>query len=149
MAAIRPFHDDDEPAVVGVWHRSGQAAYTFLPTWQAFTLERAAAVFRDVIRAQCTIWVGVLDRQIVAYLAMKGSYIDRMYVDPSQWRRGWGSRLVVFAQGLSPAGLELHTHQENHAARRLYEKHGFKAVRFGVSPPPESAPDVEYQWRPD
>lgn len=24
----------------------------------------------------------------------------------------------------------------------------FVAVRFGTSPPPESAPDVEYHWRP-
>jgi ribosomal protein S18 acetylase RimI-like enzyme len=72
-----------------------------------------------------------------------------MYVDPSQWRKGWGTRLVVFAKSLSPSGLELHTHQENRAARRLYETHGFKAVRFGTSPPPESAPDVEYHWKPD
>ena len=28
----------DESAVVGVWHRSEIAAYTYLPTWQAFTL---------------------------------------------------------------------------------------------------------------
>jgi ribosomal protein S18 acetylase RimI-like enzyme len=56
--------------------------------------------------------------------------------------------LVVFAKSLSPNGLELHTHQANHAARRLYEKHGFKAVKFGTSPLPESAPDVEYHWRP-
>jgi ribosomal protein S18 acetylase RimI-like enzyme len=147
--SIRPFREDDEAAVVGVWHRSGLAAYTFLPTWQALTLDRAATIFRDVIRAHCAIWVGTLNQRVVAYLAMKGSYVDRMYVDPTQWRQGWGTRLVVFAKGLSPDGLELHTHQENHAARRLYEKHGFKAVRFGVSPPPESAPDVEYWWRPD
>jgi hypothetical protein len=31
----------------------------------------------------------------------------------------------------------------------LYERHGFKAVKFGTSPPPESAPNVEYHWRPD
>jgi len=80
---------------------------------------------------------------------MKGSYIDRMFVDPSQWRKGWGTRLVVFAKSLSPNGLELHTHQENRAARRLYERHDFRAVTFGTSPPPESAPDVEYHWRPD
>jgi hypothetical protein len=28
------------------------------------------------------------------------------------------------------------------------EHHGFKAVQFGISPSPESAPDVEYHWRP-
>jgi GNAT superfamily N-acetyltransferase len=147
--SIRPFQQGDEPAVVGVWYRSGQAAYTFLPTWQALTLEVAAKVFREVIRTQCDIWVGTVDEQVVAYLAMKGSYVDRMYVDPSEWRKGWGTRFVALAKNLSPDGLELHTHQENLAARALYEKHGFTAVKFGVSPPPECAPDVEYHWRPD
>jgi GNAT superfamily N-acetyltransferase len=131
-----------------VWHRSGRAAYTFLPAWQAFTLESAQVVFRDVIRPKCDIWVDVADRTVVAFLAMKSSYVDRMYVDPIEWRRGWGSRLVALALELSPGGLELHTHQQNHAARALYEKQEFVAVRFGVSPPPERAPDVEYHWRP-
>ena len=86
---------------------------------------------------------------MVAFLAMRSSYIDRLYVDPARQRRGWGTRLLEHARALSPRGLELHTHVENHVARALYEKHGFVAVRFGVSPPPESAPDVEYHWRPE
>jgi GNAT superfamily N-acetyltransferase len=146
--AIRPFEDRDEAAVIGVWHRSGLAAYTFLPTWQALTLERAGEIFRNVIRPHCDIWVGTCDEHVVAYLALRGSYVDRLFVEPSQWRKGWGTRLVDVAKTLSPSGLELHTHQENGAARQLYEKHGFRAVKFGVSPPPESAPDVEYHWRP-
>jgi GNAT superfamily N-acetyltransferase len=91
----------------------------------------------------------VHDERIVAFLAMKGSYIDRMYVDPLEWRKGWGTRLIGFAKILSPAGLELCTHQENHGARLFYEQHGFTAVRFGMSPAPERAPDVEYHWRPE
>jgi GNAT superfamily N-acetyltransferase len=144
---IRPYREEDESAVVAVWHRSGRAAYTYLLTWQAFTLEHAGEVFRDVIRANCDIWVGTLNEQIVAYLAMDGSSIERLYVDPAEWRQGWGTRFVQFAKTFCPDGLELFTHLENHAARALYEKHGFKAVRFGISPPPESAPDVEYHWR--
>jgi len=145
---IRKFHDTDEADVVGVWYRSGMAAYTCLPTWQAMTLEQARLVWTNIIRPKCTIWVGTLDEQIVAYLAMSGSYIDRLYADPAEWRKGWGTRFVNLAKQLSPQGLELHTHVENLAARALYERHGFKAVRFGTSPPPESAPDVEYHWRP-
>jgi ribosomal protein S18 acetylase RimI-like enzyme len=145
---IRPFRDEDEPAVAAVWHRSGRAAYPYLPTWQALTLEHAREVVRDVIRVECAIWVGTLDDDIVAYLAMNGSTLDRLYVDPSEWRRGWGTRFIALAKTLSPHGLELVTHQANIAARTLYEKHGFKAVAFGLSPPPESAPDVDYQWRP-
>jgi GNAT superfamily N-acetyltransferase len=145
---IRPFQDGDEPAVVEVWHRSGLARYTFLPTWQAFELAEARRVFREVIRPRCRIWVGTRDARVVAYVAMKGSYIDRMYVDPDEWRKGWGTRLLELAKQLSPGGLELHTHQQNAGARAFYERHGFTAVRFGTSPPPESAPDVEYHWRP-
>ena len=146
--AVRPFEDQDERAVIGVWHRSGRAAYGFLPTWQALTLERAGDIFRDVIRPRCLIWVGTRNEQVVAFLAMAGSYIDRMYVDPAEWRKGWGTRFVLLAKELHPEGLELHTHLQNHAARRLYEKYGFKAVKFGLSPAPENAPDVEYHWRP-
>ena len=146
---IRPFEDSDEADVVGVWHRSGRAAYAYLPGWQTFSLEHAGRVFRDVILARCKIWVATHDERVVAYLAMNDSYIDRLYVDPDAWRQGWGERLVAHAKGISPDGLELHTHQVNHAACRLYEKHGFRAVRFGTSPPPECAPDVEYHWRPD
>jgi ribosomal protein S18 acetylase RimI-like enzyme len=147
--AIREFEPADEAAVVGVWHRSGQASYTYIPTWQEFSLERAREVFAEFIIPRCAIWVGTVDGRIVAFLAMSNSYMDRLYVDPPEWRRGWGSRFVALAKQVSPAGLELHTHQENHAARALYERHGFRAVAFGLSPAPELIPDVEYQWRPD
>ena len=145
---VRPFQPADEADVVGVWHRSGLAAYTYLPTWQAMTLETAQYVFHNIIQPKCNIWVGTVDDRVVAYLALNGSYLDRLYVDPPEWHKGWGRRLVELAKELSPQGLELHTHQANQAARALYERHGFKAVQFGVSPPPESAPDVEYHWRP-
>jgi GNAT superfamily N-acetyltransferase len=111
-------------------------------------LEQAGKVFRETIRPRCTIWVGAYHEDIVGFLAMADSYIDRMYVDPAEWRNGWGTQFINFAKTLHPSGLQLHTHQENRAARQLYEKHGFRAVKFGLSPPPESAPDVEYHWRP-
>lgn len=145
---IRPYQDRDESEVIGVWHRSGLAAYPYLPTWQALTLETAAHVFRTIIRPSTAIWVGVQHEHVMAFLAMKGSYIDRLYVDPPEWHKGWGRRFIWLAKSLSPGGLELHTHQENYAARALYESEGFRAVKFGISPAPESAPDVEYHWRP-
>src|SRR6516165_2581760 len=85
---IRKFQPADEADVVAVWHRSGIAAYTFLPTWQAFTLEQARRVFDCIIRPNCEVWVGTLDERVVAYLAMKGTYIERLYVDPPNGARG-------------------------------------------------------------
>ena len=147
-ATIRPFGPTDEAATAEVWHRAGRAADPYLPTWQALDLDAARMVFRDVIMRDCRLWVGTRDGVVVAFLGMDGSYLDRLYVDPPQWRCGWGTRFVTFAKAVSPDGIELHTHQENHAARALYERQGFIAVEFGITPPPESAPDVKYRWRP-
>jgi GNAT superfamily N-acetyltransferase len=146
--SIRPYRETDKAEVVGVWHQSGLAAYPYLPTWQALTLETATWVFENVIRPKNDIWVGTLDETIVVYMAINGSFIDRLYVDPTEWRKGWGTRFIKLAKQLSPAGLECFTHQENYAARALYKRYGFVAVKYGISPPPESAPDVEYHWRP-
>jgi GNAT superfamily N-acetyltransferase len=108
---------------------------------------KAAEVFREVILPRCDLWVATEKEWVAAFLAMRGSSIDRMYVAPERWNEGWGGLLMAFAKQRSPEGLELHTHRQNTAACRFYEKHGFRAVRFGISPPPENAPDVEYWWR--
>ena len=149
MGDIRPYESADESSVVEVWYRTGLAEYTYLPLFQALTLEEAHQVFQQGILSSCDLWVGTQDTRVVAYLAMKGSYIDRLYVNPSEQGKGWGRRFIKHAKALCPNGLELHTHQENQRACRFYEQHGFIAVKFGVSPPPESVPDVEYYWRPD
>jgi GNAT superfamily N-acetyltransferase len=145
---IRPFQNSDQTAVIDVWYRSGKVAYSFLPTWQELTPERAGEIFNESIRPRCDIWVVTIRDEVVGFLAMKGSYVGWLYIHPREWRTGLGTRLIVFAKTLSPNGLELHTHQENRAARAFYEKHDFRAVKFGISPPPENAPDVEYHWRP-
>jgi GNAT superfamily N-acetyltransferase len=145
---IRAFNPAEAAEVTQIWHRSGRARFTYLPTWQTFTLEEARRVFDTVIQPRCVIWVAADSERIVAFLAMKDRYIDRLCVDPPEWRKGWGTELIKFAKQLCPSGLELHTHQANVGARALYERHGFHAVKFGLSPGPESAPDVEYHWRP-
>ena len=146
---IRAFTDADTEAVVHVWHRAGRAEYTYLPTWQIFSEAEARSVFSSQIASKDELWVGVEGHGITCYLAMFGSYIDRLYVHPAHQRCGCGTALVDHAKSLCPSGLELHTHQQNLGARALYGKLGFTAIRFGTSPAPESAPDVEYHWRPD
>lgn len=148
MARIRPYCDEDLESAVGLWHRAKRAAYPYLPLEQGRTLDDDRTFFRSAILARCRVWVCEEGDDPRAFLAMDGSYLDRLYVAPAHQRRGLGSSLLAEAFLLSPMGIELHTHQENHAARTFYERHGFRAFSFGVSPPPESAPDVEYRWRP-
>ena len=44
---IRAYRGEDENAVVGVWHRAGLDAYTYLPTWQALSLEQARKTIEE------------------------------------------------------------------------------------------------------
>lgn len=146
---IRTMAAAETDAVADLWYRTGRAAYWYLPNWQALTLDVARQVFRKHIAGRSAVFVAEnADGGIVGYLALDGSYVDRLYVDPAHQGHGVGTALLEHARRLSPQGLELHTHQQNIAARAFYERHGFVAVRFGTSPPPESAPDVEYHWRP-
>ena len=135
-------------AVIELWHQTRKATHTFIEMEQRLTLEDSHRYFAAQIAPHCALWVTCERDAPVGFLALRGSTLDRMYVQPSAQRRGVGTALLAKARELSPNGLELHTHQRNRAARAFYEKHGFAAVRFGTSPPPESEPDVEYHWRP-
>ncbi len=143
---IRAFEHRDTAATANVWHRSGLQAYDYLPAFQRLDQASALEVFESVIVRNCDIWVYEINSNVLGFLAMQDAYIDRLYVDPTAQQTGIGTALLSHAKALCPQGLTLHTHEQNHGARRFYEKFGFVVVKFGVSPPPESVPDVEYRW---
>lgn len=145
---IRPMTEPETATVAAVWYRAGREAYPYLPGWRSMTRELALQVFRNHIAAHCQIFVIEHEGAIGGYLALKGSYVDRLYIDPSCQGKGLGTALMEHVRQQRPDGLELHTHQQNTAACAFYERLGFVAVRYGTSPPPENAPDVEYHWRP-
>jgi ribosomal protein S18 acetylase RimI-like enzyme len=147
-AAIIPARSCDLDALAQVWFRSARAAHPYLPQLQALTAETAQEVFRDHIAPGLELWVAREAGTPVGFVGLQGGLLDRLYVDPPAQRRGWGGRLLNLARARRPEGLRLFTHQQNAAARGFYEQHGFVIVRFGVSPPPESVPDVEYAWSP-
>jgi ribosomal protein S18 acetylase RimI-like enzyme len=92
------------------------------------------------------IWVTELNAKPVAFMAIAGDFIDQLYVDPDYQRQGFGKGLLEYAKSFSPEHLWLYTLQINTNARAFYERNGFRPVKFGISPPPESEPDVEYHW---
>ena len=145
---VRAYAEADRDAVVALWNETKRDTYDFIPIEQSRTVDEDRGFFCEHIEPRCALWVAGDDAEITGFLALVGSYVDRLYVRPAAQRRGVGAVLIAHAKSLSPAGLELHTHQRNGKARAFYEKHGFTAFRFGVSPPPESEPDVEYWWRP-
>jgi len=144
---IRPLAADDIDAVVRVWNTTKRDTYDFIPQEQHRRVADDDAFFREHILPRCAIWIAIENGDVLGFLAIAVHYVDRLYVRPDAQRRGVGAALLAKAIEVSPGGIELHTHQRNRKARAFYEKQGLTAVRFGVSPPPESEPDVEYHWR--
>lgn len=156
-------------AVLALWIATKRDAYPYLPLEQQYSEAENRAFLRDHIATRCALFVAVeqgerergegppgegeekeraSEAEIRGFLAIEGSYVDRLYVHPAAQRRGIGAALLADTKQRHPDGLSLHTHQKNTQARAFYEKHGFTVFRFGISPPPESEPDVEYRWRP-
>ncbi len=145
IPTLRRYRPEDFDALVLLWHETMEDAYPYL---ELHTLTQDVGYFAENIVPTHDVWVAEIAGRLAGFLAIRESYIDRLYIHPRNQRCGIGTALLQRAQQLRPDGLELCTHQKNTPACEFYEKHEFTAVRFGLSPPPESEPDVEYHWRP-
>ncbi len=143
---IRPMRAEELGEVVALWTRSKRRALAWLAAEMAHTPEDDLAYFAGTIRVRCAVWVAARGGRPVALMALEGDHVDQLFVDPEEQGRGAGSALLAHAKRLHPGGLSLFTHVRNARARAFYEARGFRAVAFGVSPPPESEPDVRYAW---
>ena len=145
---IRRYGPDDFDPVNDLWRRARVRAYGDFQTRKGHTAEQDRDYFRGVVQVKNDLWVAEVDGRPAAFMAIAGDFIDQLFVAPEHQQRGVGAALLAHARGLSPSGLRLFTFQFNANARAFYEKNGFVVARLGVSPPPESEPDVEYHWRP-
>ena len=145
---IRLLRPDDIEEVIALWERARKDALHWLERRMGYSHEQNARYFREVIAAENEVWVACLRGRAVGFLAIRCELIDHLYVDPSHQGLGVGTALLRKARELSPDHLVLYTHVRNESARAFYRSRGFRAVEFGTSPPPESEPDVRYEWTP-
>ena len=145
--SIRPYRSTDSDALMILWRVSREKSLPDFQCAKGHFFHEDIDYFRNYILTKNRIWIAVLDKKRVAFMAMNGSFIDQLYIDPDYWRRGIGRIFLNLAKRLSPDHVWLYTLQINLNARAFYEKNGFVAEKFGLSPPPESEPDVEYHWR--
>lgn len=144
---IRKYRDDDFDAVTILWRIAREKSMPEFQRTKGHFFYEDQAYFKNHILKDNKVWVVEFDRRLVAFMAMKDDFVDQLYVHPDYWRRGVGSLLLQFACKRSPEHIWLFTLQANVNARVFYEKKGFVAEKFGISPEPESEPDVEYHWR--
>lgn len=144
--AIRAFVEGDFDELVAKWHDTNLVSYRYNEVQQRHTLADARNFFRTKVLPACDVFVAARADTLVGVLVLDTPWIRHFAVFPEWQRRGIGSALLRSARELSPRELRLFTFQRNDSARAFYEKHGFTAAAFGVSPAPELEPDVEYRW---
>jgi len=145
---MRQYETGDFDSVTRLWRRSREVS---LPDFQRekgypFTMDQD--YFKNHILVKDVVWIAEIHSTSVGFMAICEDLIDHLYVDPDYWRQGIGKALLDHARTLSPQHLWLYTLQVNLNARAFYVKNGFVARKFGISPPPELEPDVEYHWNP-
>jgi putative acetyltransferase len=90
-------------------------------------------------------FVPEVDGVVIGILTLKPSYLDKLFIAPEWQGFGFGSACLNFAKALFPSGIELHCAQQNFAACRLYERHGFVPVTHLIHEP-LGIGDIIYRW---
>jgi len=144
---IRRYRAGDFMAVTILWRIAREKALPDLQRRKGHFFHEDLAYFQNHVLLNDNVWVAILDKTCVAFMAMTGNFIDQLYVHPDHWRRGIGTALLNVTKKRSPNHVWLYTLQANINARIFYEKRGFGSEIFGISPAPESEPDVQYHWR--
>jgi GNAT superfamily N-acetyltransferase len=145
---VRVMRPNEADATARMWQDSQRAAYTWFREDQRHPFAEALDFFRESICRRCEVWVAADGDRVVGMLALEGDFLDHLFVHPEHWEIGIGSRLLAHAKVLRPQRLWLVTLRRNLRACRFYEERGFAVTGFGISPPPESEPDVNYEWLP-
>jgi ribosomal protein S18 acetylase RimI-like enzyme len=144
---IRDYHSEDFDRLTILWRISREKSLPEFQRAKGHFFYEDQDYFRDHVLKDNRVFVVESDQHPVGFMAMRDDFIDHLYVDPDYQQQGIGKALLDFAHQLSPEHIWLYTLQINTKARAFYEKNGFVAEKFGVSPPPENEPDVEYHWR--
>ena len=146
---IRPYLQSDFESIVILWRVAREISLPDIQLRKGHFFYEDVAYFRDHILPNNQVWVAADESGYpIGFMAIHNDLIDQLYLHPDHWRKGIGGQLLAHARTLSPHGLWLYTLQANLNAQSFYEKQGFKIAERGISPPPESEPDIKYVWQP-
>jgi ribosomal protein S18 acetylase RimI-like enzyme len=151
---VRPARHDEKDILARIFLRARNHGMTYVPPVPP---EHLGLIADEIFSRNEEVWLAEDGGRPVGFLAIRRSrrngweVLERLYVEPEAQNQGLGTALLEQAKRLRPDGLYLWVFQQNTAARRLYERHGFRVVtlRFGVAADNmEKEPDALYAWVP-
>lgn len=140
---IRRATDADAAGAADVFIAS-RATMTYLPHRHSDAETRA---FIGDLVSNTETWVAERNGEIVGLAVIDGGWLEHLYVHPSRFGAGTGTKLFRQLSAEHPNGFQLWVFQQNVAARRFYERLGCALVRLtdGANNE-EHLPDALYVW---
>ena len=141
--SIRRSTTTDAAPIADVFLAS-RATMTYLP--KLHTEDDTRAFIAGVVAGKET-WVAERNGAVVGFAVVDGGWLEHLYVHPSRFNSGTGSRLFEQATQEHPQGFQLWVFQKNAGARRFYEHHGCALEKLtDGADNEEKLPDALYVW---
>lgn len=121
---LRQFTDEDLNELLDVWYRASLVAHPFLSE-EFLQVERRQIAEHWLPMAETTVFED--EGRVVGFLALIGSEVGAIFVDPDCQGRGVGRALMDSARDRRPF-LELNVFEANSIGRRFYDAYGFEFV---------------------
>jgi len=149
---IRPARPDEGDALASIQQRASLAAlgHIFPPDEYPYPLDEVRRRWREALGEDGrSVLVCEEDGELVGVAMTGPEWLDGLYVVPERWGRGVAAALHDAALEQARAdGFErchLWVLEENHRARRFYERRGWRLnERTRVVPYPPNPIDVSY-----
>jgi GNAT superfamily N-acetyltransferase len=102
---------------------------------------------RTTMLTACAVWVAEEAGRVVGFAGLSAGVLAHLYVHPTAWGQGIGTRLLETVRAASLDKLALYVFQRNARARRFYEARGFTLRALGTGATNEERqPDAYYDW---
>ena len=124
---VRPARPEDIPALSAIAERSYRTAFADILEQDVITARDAAFFAERFAASWSRMLVALADVGPAGFLLMTDGHIDMLFMDPGANGKGGGALLLREAETLGAKSLECF--RDNHAARRFYERHGWRVAR--------------------
>jgi len=111
-------------AVISIWEAANALAHPFLP---ADFVNTVRTDMREIYLPNAETWVVEHVGQPVGFIAMIGTEIGGLFLDPRYHGRGLGRAMVDTVVALM-GPLRVDVFSENAIGRKFYDSYGFKPV---------------------
>jgi len=125
---MREYRTDDTDALITIWDKAEPLAHPFLSD------EVRDQVRRDTVNIylpNAETWVLESDGAPVGFIAMIGTEIGGLFLDPSEQGKGMGRQMVDHIVAIK-GPLTVEVFKDNKIGLPFYERYGFVIIGEGV-----------------